>query len=90
MKEFFVVLVVIIVLLGLTAIKYRRQLPSLVGFARLLKEAGSSVSDARKASGQTVKTKALVSCSVCSVWIPEDKAVRKGDQIYCSTDCIKA
>ncbi|QQS33131.1 MAG: hypothetical protein IPM50_00685 [Acidobacteriota bacterium] len=90
MREFLLVFAVIAVLLGLTAIKYRRQLMAMVGFARLLKEAGSASGDLRKKTATASEPNNLVSCVACGVWIPESKVIRKGSRNYCSEACVKA
>lgn len=87
MREFLLVFAVILLLIGLTAIKYRRQLKAMIGFARLLSEAkdGSAVLRSEKREGS--KPQDLVRCNSCGLWVPETRAVKKRGMHYCSTDC---
>ena len=84
--EIIFILLVIVVLFGLTAIRYRKQIAGIIGFARLLKEAkdgaiqtSSRVREPARAGVQ------LVHCAKCGVWVPEDKAMKLRDgNTYCS------
>lgn len=87
MREFFFVFVVILVLLGLTAIRYRKQIVSFIGFARMMKDVKDQAGATRtlnteKGSGQ------LVNCSKCGVWIPQNKAIARGNTTLCS-NCLQ-
>ena len=84
MRELIFVLAVIGVLLALTAIRYRKQIAGIIGVARMLNEAKSNVSATTHREKQ--KSVQLVSCSTCGVWVPQSKAVRRGDQYSCA-DC---
>lgn len=86
MREFLVVFAVILLLVGLTAIKYRRQLMAMIGFARLLSEARDRSQDLRP-KGKASKPQELVRCNSCGVWIPETRAVKKRGSYLCSTEC---
>lgn len=90
MREFLLVFAVIAVLLGLTAIKYRRQLMAMVGFARLLKEAGSATGELRRRAVTASEPNKLVGCDACGVRVPESKVIRKGNRNFCSENCLKA
>ncbi len=85
--EIIFILLVIAVLLGLTAIRYRKQISGIIGFARMLKEAkkGAIQSwDEREPAWAGVQ---LVHCAKCGVWVPESKAMKLRDgNSYCS-DC---
>src|SRR5688500_19107076 len=88
MREAIIILLVIAVLVGLTAIRYRKQIKGMIGLARTLKE----LKEGAKLNGPAKKTNssvALVNCARCGVWIPQDRALRLKNQTYCSRVCQK-
>ncbi|CAN5495957.1 hypothetical protein BH10ACI3_BH10ACI3_08690 [soil metagenome] len=90
MKEAVFILFVVFLLLGLTAIRYRKTIAGLIGMARMLKDAKDSVGQAsRSFPGEPAKSIPLVNCSKCGVWVPENKARKLGDLFYCSDECVK-
>lgn len=89
MRELFFILIVILLLLALTAIRYRKQIAGMIGLARMLKEAKAAAGDPRSMKGEQASVH-LVSCSKCGVWIPQSKAIKLGtDFFYCSETCKK-
>lgn len=90
MKETIFILFVILVLLGLTALRYRKQIAGMIGLAQMLKETTKAMSQgAGKIRGDSGKSIPLVNCSRCSVWVPQNKARRIGEVFYCSDECVK-
>ena len=89
MREFFVVLVVILVLLGLTALRYRKQIAGLLGLARALKAAKDAVGQSRAISSDGKTSIPLLNCSKCGVWVPQNKARKVGELFYCSDECVQ-
>lgn len=90
MREAFFILFVVAMLLGLTAIRYRKQIAGMIGFARLLKEAKQSVTQGTRSSpGDDGKNIPLVNCSNCGVWVPQNKAIKVRDVYYCSDACLQ-
>ncbi|MFZ1700508.1 MAG: PP0621 family protein [Pyrinomonadaceae bacterium] len=88
MRETLFILFVILVLLGLTAIRYRKTIAGLLGVAKMLKEAKNA------ATGNTIggepASVQLVNCAKCGVWVPQAKAIRQREGVfYCSTNCQK-
>lgn len=88
MRETLFILFVILVLLGLTAIRYRKTIAGLLGVAKMLREAKDA------AQGNTIGDKPasvqLVNCAKCGVWVPQHKAIRQREGVfYCSTTCQK-
>jgi hypothetical protein len=85
MREALFILVVAMILFGLTAIRYRKQIVGAIGFARALKdakEAGPRPAAMRREEPSSVQ---LVNCAKCGVWVPENKAIRLRDgQFYCT------
>ncbi len=89
MRELFLILIVMAVLLGLTLIRYRKQIAGMIGLARTLKELrdGSVVpGNAAKGRSQPV---ALVNCAKCGVWVPQDRALSTKNLYFCSDACRK-
>lgn len=92
MKEVIFIVVVLLVLMGFTVFKYRRQIASVYRFFAMLRSMRQmrppgSVQDLpqEKAAGGV-----LVNCAKCGTWIPEDRAIRLGSKtIYCSTACLE-
>lgn len=83
MREFIIILAVILVLLALTAVKYRKQIAGLIGVARMLKEAKDAVRQ-NSFRGEDARSVQLVNCSECGVWVPQDKAIKAGNGFICS------
>jgi hypothetical protein len=85
MKEALFILVVVFVLAALTAVRYRKQISGMIGFARMLKEAKQNITQ-----GSTTRLRPeekgipLVNCSKCGVWIPQSKAIKIGDVFVCT------
>lgn len=91
MREFAVILFVIMILLALTAVRYRKQISMLIGVGRMIREAKAGIADAgvnRTISNE--KSTNLVNCSKCGVWVPADRAIRVDGKTYiCLSDCSK-
>jgi len=91
MKETIVILLVLLVLISLTAFRYRKQLMTMLNVWRMLKsmrQAGKQkdhhIEDGGKSSGP------LVNCSKCGTWVPEGRAIKLGrTSFYCSADCME-
>ena len=89
MKEALFILLVVAILATLTAIRYRRQIAGMIGFAKMLKETtrGDSI---RSQPEREAKSVPLVNCSKCGVWVPQTRALRLRDAYYCSDKCLAA
>jgi hypothetical protein len=82
MREVFFILLVVVILLGLTAIRYRKQIAGMIGLARALKDAKKAASvDGQRSQPTSVQ---LVNCAKCGVWVPEGKSMRQGNDHLCS------
>lgn len=91
MKEALFILTVLAVILGLTAVRYRRQIAGVIQIWRSLKSARDQIRQ-RQESGQAVpdKTGNLVNCAKCGTWVPEQTAISlRGGIFYCSTKCLE-
>ena len=83
MKEGALILLVILVLLGLTAIRYRKQISGLIGIARMLKDVKEQTGRPRAVQAEQSGVQ-LVNCSNCGVWVPQNKALSRNGKYFCS------
>lgn len=90
MREVLFVLAVVLVMLALTAFKYRRQLASLYGLIRFLNSdqaEGTIGLDVTRRAGSAGQ---LVKCDVCGVWVPKAMARLQENMSICSDNCFSA
>lgn len=91
MREAIFILLVVLVLLALTAIRYRKQIAGMIGLARMLRQAKrSAMQGAKSVSPASEKNMSLVNCTKCDIWVPQNKAVKFRDGFICSSVCSKA
>lgn len=91
MREALFILVVLLVLAGLTAYRYRRQIRfglelwrTMKGVRELHAQNSQQEADVPPAKGE------LVSCSKCGKWTPAAASIKFGPRIfYCSTNCLQ-
>jgi hypothetical protein len=88
MKEAIFIVVILLVLLVLTAIRYRKQLIAVLNVWRMLRQInttrGAQINTSPKSAGQ------LVNCVKCGTWISESQAIKLGRaSFYCSADCVE-
>ena len=87
MREFIFIIIVILVLLALTAIRYRKTIAGILGVAKMLKEAKDAASGTKAVGGEKPSVQ-LVNCAKCGVWVPQNKAIKRGEGFfYCSEVC---
>lgn len=86
MKELLFILLIFLVLMAITIIRYRKKIAGLIGMARMLKDVRDQIRRPNTLRSE-VPGVHLVSCAKCGVWIPENKAVRRGGKLYCSNEC---
>ena len=89
MREAFVVLIVVAVLLVLTAIKYRRQIVTLIGFYKQVQAVRSELRNKTGSPGanRPLEGIQLVKCECCGKWVSETRSVRYGDRVVCADNC---
>jgi len=91
MREALVIFAVILILLAITAIKYRKQIAALIGVGRMIRDAAAGT----KRTGQTqieepVNSGKLVSCAKCRTWVPESRAIKFGwNTFFCTEACLQ-
>lgn len=87
MREFIFILIVILALLALTAIRYRKTIAGIFSVAKMLKEAKEAASGTKAVGGEKPSVQ-LVNCAKCGVWVPQNKALKRGESFYyCSEAC---
>ncbi|MEP6946599.1 MAG: hypothetical protein ABJA02_11840 [Acidobacteriota bacterium] len=91
MKEFAFILVVLLVLLAVTAIRYRKQINSAIGFVRMIRDAAAPGRSNRSIGQPPARSVSeLVNCAGCGTWVPRDRAIRfDAKTFYCSKQCVK-
>lgn len=90
MKEAFFILVVIAVLMGLTAIRNRRQIAAMISIWKQLKATRERIRDVGGPRSQTRKESGiqLVNCARCGKWLPENEALFHPPSSYiCARSC---
>jgi hypothetical protein len=93
MKEAFVILLVIAILLALTAVKYRRQIVGAIEIWRSMKAFRDQLRQKPEEtnSPRPVNAGKLVNCAKCGTWVPEDRAIRlKNGTYFCSSACVES
>lgn len=91
MREALLILLVVVVLLALTAIRYRKQIAGMIALGRMVKQAKrSAAAGARTIPEGDGNSIALVNCSKCDVWVPQGKTVKFRDGFVCAEACLKA
>ena len=83
------VLLLIFIVVAMIAVRFRKQINSLIATARFLKEAKDAAQQAQlgaraRTPSQTKTPVQLTNCSKCGVWVPQDKVVRRAGQNYCA------
>src|SRR5690348_3465490 len=89
MRDALFILAVIVMLLGLTAIKYRRQIVTLITFWRQFQAARERLRDSNsKPSVSGESATILVNWSRCGKWVAQTSAVRpSGTTFVCAEGC---
>jgi hypothetical protein len=93
MKEAFVILIVIAILLALTAVKYRRQIVGAIEIWRSMKAFRDQLRQKPEETNtpRPVNAGKLVNCAKCGTWVPEDRAIRlKNGTYFCSSACVES
>lgn len=90
MREAIFILAILLVLFGLTAYRYRKQLAVGLQIRRMMKGARQMHSkQSSQMDPQPADRGELVNCSRCGKWTPASTAIKFGPTIYyCSTQCL--
>lgn len=90
MREAFLILIVLAVLLALTALRYRRQIGAVLHIYRTLRSTRvAGRKGGREFPGPAASGK-LARCPKCGTWTDENRSIRIGsDKFYCSAECVE-
>ncbi len=91
MREALIILAVLLILLALTAFKYRRGIATAIGIGRVMKKAVSANRSAQQPRiEEPVNSGKLVSCTKCGTWVPERRAIKFGaSTFFCNDACLQ-
>jgi len=90
MREALFILTVLLLLLALTAVRYRKHIAGMIGLARALNDAKKTATQAKTISPNASTSVQLVNCAKCGIWVPQNKAIGAGHALYfCSLECKK-
>lgn len=93
MREAIFILFILLILVGFTVYRYRKQLRFGLDIWRALRSARDLSGKAQETQlpPRATSERELVTCAKCSSWIPEGDAIRFGKRIYyCSARCLEA
>jgi hypothetical protein len=93
MKELIVILIVAVVLLLITAYRYRRQIQTAIGVWRMfntMRKAGKAQANEKSIGDPPPSGDVeLVRCARCSAWKPRNEALKfSRGTFYCSSNCV--
>ena len=88
MREAFFILLVIAVLFILTALRYRRQIASVIMMWRAVRDASRGTGRPPLREGSEAGDVDLVMCAKCGKWVPSNRTISlpTGARM-CSSDC---
>lgn len=90
MREFLIILLVIAVLVGLTAFRYRKQIFAIYQFWSALRSIQAKNARSQMSEHAGDETGPLVNCAKCGAWTAEGKVIRLGTRtFYCSAACME-
>lgn len=90
MREALVILAILLVLVILTGIRYRKQLMMLVQVWRMLKNARSGTTADEKQIDKP-KDVPLINCAKCGAWVSRSEAVKIGsNKFLCTEKCMRS
>lgn len=91
MREAVFILVVLLVILGLTAYRYRRQIGTMLNLYRMMKSMRQMNKPANnRIDGDDKSSGPLVNCAKCGTWVPENRAIKlRGNTVFCSAECLE-
>ena len=94
MTKFLVILVLLIVLFGLTALRYRKQIETglyVLRMFRKMRRMNRTEHEEKQIEKQAAPGDIqLVKCARCGTWIPQAKALNlRAKTFYCSADCME-
>ncbi len=93
MTKILFILLILIVLFGLIALRYRRQIQTALYFWRMfrkMRQMGKSEPENKLENQESPKDAQLVRCAKCNTWFPQTKALNlRSKTFYCSANCME-
>ena len=94
MTKFLVILFLLIVVLGMVALRFRKQIQMALYVFRMFrtmrKMNKSEPQEKQIEKTETAPDIQLVKCARCGTWIPQTKALNlRSKTFYCSTNCME-
>ena len=92
MKEALFILAVLLVLVAMTAYRYRRQISVILEFMNQVSAVREGMRKPREQIRQEPVAKGpLVHCQKCGSWVPEERAIRlRSSATFCSVKCLES
>ncbi len=89
--KFLIVLILLLVVVGLIAFRYRKQIQTALYFWRMYRNMRQMTKPpGEKQIDKPATNAALVRCSGCGDWVEETNVLKMGNKIsYCSAACIE-
>jgi hypothetical protein len=79
MREAIFILLILLALIGWTVFRYRKQIMSLIGFGKMIRDVASGRLPHENTVNKAPGTVQLARCSVCGVNVPTGSLRRLGD-----------
>ena len=93
MTKFLVVLFILIVVFGLVALRYRKQIQMALYVLRMfrkMRQMSSAPEEKQIEKTESSSDTQLVKCARCGKWIPQSKALNlRSKTFYCSANCME-
>ncbi len=91
MKEALLIFAVMVILLGLTAYRYRRQLATMLHIWRMFQSLRKgSPQQKEQIRSEPASKGGLVNCVNCRSWVPKSGSIKLGPgTVYCSAECLE-
>ncbi|MGC2234664.1 MAG: hypothetical protein WA584_00700 [Pyrinomonadaceae bacterium] len=93
MTKFLVVLFILIVVFGLVALRYRKQIQMALYVLRMfrkMRQMSKAPEEKQIEKTESANDSQLVKCARCGTWIPQSKALNlRSKTFYCSANCME-
>lgn len=90
MIKFLFLLFLGIILSGIIALRFRRQILAAVEIWEHFKNPELKDKNRSQIDNKSADSISLIKCSKCTVWIPQNKAIRFNSKIFfCSQECAE-
>jgi hypothetical protein len=93
MTKILVILFILIVVSGLVALRYRKQIQMglyVLRMFRKMRRMNSAPEEKQIEKTETTSDVQLVKCARCGKWIPQSKALNlRSKTFYCSANCME-